>query len=587
MKHILICLLALMATLGLQAQPITRAEYFIGPDPGPGMATALTVSHGADSVSLSFSMLLSRRAPGLYRLATRVRAGSTWSQASASLFYVAAPLAATSNAKIVRAEYFLDQDPGAGRGIQLATGAPADSVSPSFTLSATALSAGLHHIGVRAKGANGAWSQAQSSAFYILPAALITSTPNNKLARLEYFIDTDPGTGLAKSIPVASAQDSLSAASSAISLTGLPAGMHRLAVRARSAKGVWSQVQSSLFYVLPATLTTIPQSGRLVRAEYFFDQTDPGLGLATALPSIVRGNTLDMTRSLAIAALPAGQHTVSLRVADSAGRWSQVRVDTFKILPSVVITSLAVPGGGVGLAIIIHGYGFSGATSVKFNGVEAINGPLFALTDNMIQVSVPAGATTGKISVTTPHGTAISPVDFIVWVYPTVSFKVSGNTLTASPQGPGYQYSWQMGGAYIAGATSPTYTITQIGLYRVEVTVPGGCSDFSAGKILAPGANGARLGLADTTGLQAAVSSAGGALRIWPNPSKGVQVFVQAPAQADDALVEVYDAGGRRVLAQPATQSALATGLKLEALPTTPGLYTVRVGHRNARLVVE
>lgn len=71
-----------------------------------------------------------------------------------------------------------------------------------------------------------------------------------------------------------------------------------------------------------------------------------------------------------------------------------------------------VPAGGrVGRNVIILGNGLTGSTSVTFNGVPAS----FAVkSDTYIQATVPAGATTGTVSVVTPSGTLNSNPRFVV-----------------------------------------------------------------------------------------------------------------------------------------------------------------------------
>ena len=60
----------------------------------------------------------------------------------------------------------------------------------------------------------------------------------------------------------------------------------------------------------------------------------------------------------------------------------------------------------------INGSGFTGATSVRFNGRPAILPP--SHPDTQIVTNVPAGATSGRITVTTPGGTATSTATFAV-----------------------------------------------------------------------------------------------------------------------------------------------------------------------------
>jgi hypothetical protein len=83
------------------------------------------------------------------------------------------------------------------------------------------------------------------------------------------------------------------------------------------------------------------------------------------------------------------------------------------------ITTTVTPGivgftptsGPVGTTVTITGRNLSGATQVAFNGTPAT---LVSDTATQIVTRVPAGATTGPISVTTPKGTAIKAKTFTV-----------------------------------------------------------------------------------------------------------------------------------------------------------------------------
>jgi uncharacterized repeat protein (TIGR03803 family) len=67
--------------------------------------------------------------------------------------------------------------------------------------------------------------------------------------------------------------------------------------------------------------------------------------------------------------------------------------------------------GSVGQAIRILGTNLTGATAVTFNGTAA---SFTVVAPSLIRATVPAGATTGTIQVTTPSGTLSSNVAFIV-----------------------------------------------------------------------------------------------------------------------------------------------------------------------------
>jgi len=67
--------------------------------------------------------------------------------------------------------------------------------------------------------------------------------------------------------------------------------------------------------------------------------------------------------------------------------------------------------GRVGQTGGILGQGLTGTTSVSFNGTAA---PFTVVSDTFLKATVPAGATTGYVTVTTPSGTLTSNVPFHV-----------------------------------------------------------------------------------------------------------------------------------------------------------------------------
>lgn len=84
------------------------------------------------------------------------------------------------------------------------------------------------------------------------------------------------------------------------------------------------------------------------------------------------------------------------------------------VVPTAPTIDGFTPGRGpVGTVVTISGTGFSHVTEVKFN--SALAGDFTIDSDNQIRASVPAGATTGPISVTNPAGTATSAASFEVF----------------------------------------------------------------------------------------------------------------------------------------------------------------------------
>jgi hypothetical protein len=105
---------------------------------------------------------------------------------------------------------------------------------------------------------------------------------------------------------------------------------------------------------------------------------------------------------------------------------------------SPAITSFTPTSGPVGTNVTINGAAFNGATTVTFNSLNAASFTINSATQ--ITASVPTGAATGKIAVTTPSGTATSVADFTVtappasaiYLSPTGTGTLAGKAYTAA-----------------------------------------------------------------------------------------------------------------------------------------------------------
>jgi len=107
------------------------------------------------------------------------------------------------------------------------------------------------------------------------------------------------------------------------------------------------------------------------------------------------------------ATVPAGALTGSVTV--TTGTTTLTSPQTFKVTPT--ISSFAPPSGPVGTSVTIKGTGLKQTTKVTFDGKSAT----FAVnSDTEVTADVPAGATTGKIAVTTKGGSATSATSFTV-----------------------------------------------------------------------------------------------------------------------------------------------------------------------------
>jgi len=85
-------------------------------------------------------------------------------------------------------------------------------------------------------------------------------------------------------------------------------------------------------------------------------------------------------------------------------------VKTTTTTASPTITSIGPTSGGAGTPVMIRGIGIEQTTAVAFNGASAS----FTVSSQYVLATVPTGATTGPVTVTTPSGTATSSSNFIV-----------------------------------------------------------------------------------------------------------------------------------------------------------------------------
>ncbi len=212
---------------------ISRAEYWIDSDPGLGKASMLAISGQSVNATISTASLTE----GLHTLGLRAQGGGNWSTTATRLFYV--PSAETAQiGQLTGLEYFVDTDPGLGNAVSI----PYTAGQESFVLSLSqmdTLTPGLHTLGLRAR--NGyMWSTTSIHWFATVESGLAT----DELTAVEYWLDDDPGLGLATAIPFTEGQTEF--ALNLQQMDTLSPGIHILGLRARRGP-VWSETYTKKF----------------------------------------------------------------------------------------------------------------------------------------------------------------------------------------------------------------------------------------------------------------------------------------------------------------------------------------------------
>jgi uncharacterized repeat protein (TIGR03803 family) len=121
-----------------------------------------------------------------------------------------------------------------------------------------------------------------------------------------------------------------------------------------------------------------------------------------AATAVTRTGTTFLT-----ATVPAAALTGSVTVV--TGRTTLTSAQSFKVTPT--LTSFTPTSGPVGTLVTLAGTGLTQTTKVTFTGKSA---SFTVISDTEVTASVPTGAATGKIAVTTKGGTASSKTSFTV-----------------------------------------------------------------------------------------------------------------------------------------------------------------------------
>lgn len=205
---------------------------------------------------------------------------------------------------------------------------------------------------------------------YILAFALssIFSFAQN-VQHAEYYIDTDPGVGLATPMVAydGNFNDALEKAI-ASNVSGLTLGFHTIGIRVKDNTNHWGPVFRTVINVqTPYVMPTI----NIATGEIFWD-TDPGVGNGTAMLAF-DGNFNNafetVTRSTAAPSL--GMHVLHVRVRDANSNWGPVFKTIVDVQSPYVIPTMNVsaaecfwdsdPGAGNGTPMLAFDGNFNSA----------------------------------------------------------------------------------------------------------------------------------------------------------------------------------------------------------------------------------
>ena len=148
-----------------------------------------------------------------------------------------------------------------------------------------------------------------------------------------------------------------------------------------------------------------PTSGKVGSSVGIFGQGFTGTKAVSF--NGVNATPLSVTDTYLTVTVPSGAKTGTVTVVRPSGNLNSVR--QFKVTPT--ISSFSPSSGKVGTIVTINGTGLTQTTRVTF-GVKAATFKF--ISDSKVTATVPSGAKTGKITVTTAGGSATSSGTFTV-----------------------------------------------------------------------------------------------------------------------------------------------------------------------------
>ncbi len=150
---------------------------------------------------------------------------------------------------IVWSEYFIDSDPGPGNAARLPMdrrGLDSTLTQIQFDLDTSHLAVGLHHIGLRARMADGTWGDAKLLSFYVFEDFEPATAPKVEVVDAEYIWNGTGSSGFGNGLPLAlvTAETEIGFVDSQpVQTAPLDTGDHNLHVRFKNQDDEWGETR--------------------------------------------------------------------------------------------------------------------------------------------------------------------------------------------------------------------------------------------------------------------------------------------------------------------------------------------------------
>jgi hypothetical protein len=289
-------------------------------------------------------------------------------------------------------------------------------------------------------------------------------------------------------------------------------------------------------------------------------------------------NTVDNVEQISVTNLTAGTYTIRVTHKGTLANPQPFALIVSGISAPVsaapTITSFTPTSGNVGTSVTITGTNFTGATAVSFNNTNATTFNVESATS--ITATVPTGATTGRIRVTTAGGTATSTTDF------TVTTPVNAPTITSfTPTSGNVGTSVTITGTNFTGATAVSFNNTNATTFNVEsatsitATVPTGAT---TGRIRVTTAGGTATSTTDftvtTPNSLEALKALG--INVYPNPTSEI-INVTYTTGKVGTKVKLLDLQGKNIISQTFEEGNEGVKTSFDVKKLANGQYIIQI----------
>ncbi|RYD79815.1 MAG: T9SS type A sorting domain-containing protein [Sphingobacteriales bacterium] len=292
------------------------------------------------------------------------------------------PPAAPALSNIIKAEYFIDNDPGHGNATPVSIMNATNIAGKTLEIPLVGVTKGVHFFFVRTQDANGKWSHTVNRIFmnFSLPPYTTAGTIAD-IVKAEYFIDVDPGHGNAIPIAINNNKEIPSQVLSA-DIQGLSQGIHVAYIRTKDASGKWSHTAASIFNytnIFPYPQAPVP-SANISTVEAFIDN-DPGFGNAVKLNITPGENISNFSFNLPVTGLNQGVHYLFLRSLEKP--WSLTAVKEFVFASVVPLQWLYFNGEVKNESSLLKWGTATEVNTASFNVQHSTDGTHFITVDNV------------------------------------------------------------------------------------------------------------------------------------------------------------------------------------------------------------